>query len=634
MASFLIRQRADIQDCIKFIDALLKGAGPDAISAILGQRQHGKKWDGLVQLAESLNIGVPDIALKMEKARKKFQAKFQDQTKTMERDLPIEHLQLQDGFLKNADETTCTQIPKVMPNSSGVVIARYEDAAPWLENGSIISQDELSLIVIGRCLHDGDECQRIRVPVTLNGEPLVVSGCLHHLGMKKAIVSGDDDHQFPVNETQVLAVTAFKDEIQEATWNAILKAPVKHMMQILSEDAGDVELLAPPWGRSFQRNGKRCDVEVSTSVQIHIRIAKAELRRILKASGTGGIYCTPKTEDRRIASDYMIMWLNQSQVEFAVSLSKVDAHCGIIRSSKGDVKNKGIRFEKADFQRAFAILRPDDKVPQVVLANHHFKVAPTPLGTTFDQLQEWLTAQGWEARPAKPLSGDCWLCIAEKRFDTVFAQWNGNPILIRWVDDKRDSLPVILAGNVQRKTLRDAPVQKTVHEPSHMSQPLDDPWGKWIANKGGTTFSLANALAKSSPSGPPARKLESPIEDRFARHDSALQDLRLHTDNELEGIKEVIGRIEKNLEVQNVSIQSNMEQTNADFKNLRTETSNQLQALTNAFAESLKSTISAQDQQMSSQFAELKDMILSNAVSKSSASPPQKKPKKTDDAEL
>ena len=141
-------------------------------------------------------------------------------------------------------------------------------------------------------------------------------------------------------------------------------------------------------------------------------------------------------------------------------------------------------------------------------------------------------------------------------------------------------------------------------------------------------------MAKSSPSGPPARKLESPIEDRFTRHDSALQDLRLHTDNELEGIKDVIGRIEKNLEAQKVSIQSNMEQTNADFKNLRTETSSQLQALTNAFAESLKSTISAQDQQMSSQFAELKDMILSNAVSKSSASPPQKKPKKTDDAEL
>ena len=182
--------------------------------------------------------------------------------------------------------------------------------------------------------------------------------------------------------------------------------------------------------------------------------------------------------------------------------------------------------------------------------------------------------------------------------------------------------------------LHEVPVQKHPHDPQQTSLPPDDPWGKWIANKGGTTFSLANALAKSTPSVPPTRKLESPIEDRFARHDNALQELRMHTDSELEGIKDVIGRIEKNMEVQNVSIQSNMERTNAEFKALRNETSDQLHALTNAFAESLKTTIAAQDQQMSAQFAELKEMFLSNASSKASASPPQKKPKKTDDADL
>ena len=426
LAAFMIRQGADVQDCVRFIDALLKGAGPDAISAILGQKQHGRKWDGLVQLAASLNIPVPDIAAKIEKARKKFQTKFQEQSKVLERDLPIEMLRLQDGFLQNADETSCVQIPKVVPNSSGVVLSRFSDACPWLENGSIISQDELSVIVVGQCFHDKGECHRIRVPVMLHDEPLVLSGCLHHLGAKKAIVPIDDDSHFPVNETQVLAVTAYKDEIPDASWNAILRTPVKQILQILGRDAGDIDLLAPPWGRSYQRNGKRSDVEMSTSVQIHIRIAKEELRRILKASGTGGIYCTPKTEDKRIVSDYMVIWLNQSPVELAVSLSKVDAHCGIIRSSKNDMKNRGIRFEKSDFQHAWSILKPDDKVPQVVLANHHFKVAPTPLGTTAEQLQEWITAQNWEAKPVKPLGGDCWLCVAEKKFETILP--SGIPI--------------------------------------------------------------------------------------------------------------------------------------------------------------------------------------------------------------
>ena len=59
-----------------------------------------------------------------------------------------------------------------------------------------------------------------------------------------------------------------------------------------------------------------------------------------------------------------------------------------------------------------------------------------------------------------------------------------------------------------------------------------------------------------------------------------------------------------------------------------TETSNQLQALTGAFADSLKSAIATQESQLSQQFAELKDLIQSSANANSSSSPPQKKPKK------
>jgi len=348
LASFLIAQGADLQECVRFVDGLLRGAGPEAIAAILGLRHHTKKWDGLVQLGESLSLPIPDIVTKVDKARKRMQTKYQEQAKMLERNLPIEHLKLQEGVFQNVDETYCPQLTKVTPNSSGVALASFNDAKPWLENGTSITQDELSLIVIGSCLHDAPgECEKIKVPVLLNDEPLVVSGCLHHLGSKKAVISVDEQ-QFPVNETQVISVTAFKDEIHEETWKQLVRHPVKCILHILASEAGAIELLAPPWGRSYQKFGKKCDAEMSTSVQIHIRVAKSELRRILKASGLGGVYCTPKTEDRKVMSDYMIVWLNQTPVEFAVSLSKVDSHCGVIRTSKGEIKNKGIRFEKGD----------------------------------------------------------------------------------------------------------------------------------------------------------------------------------------------------------------------------------------------------------------------------------------------
>ena len=281
LAFFLIAHGADIQECVRFIDGLLRGAGPEAISAILGMKHHAKKWDGLVQLGESLNIPIPDIVTKVDKARKRAQNKFQEQAKMLELNLPVELLKLQDGFLQNADETSCVQLQKVAPNSSGVVLARFSDAKPWLDNGSSITQDELSLIVIGRCHHDvPEECEKIKVPVLLNEEPLVVSGCLHHLGSKKAVISVDE-HPFPVHETQVISVTAFKDEIHEETWKQLVRHPVKCILQILASEAGEIELFAPPWGRSYQKFGKKCDAELSSSVQIHIRVARAEFRRIL-----------------------------------------------------------------------------------------------------------------------------------------------------------------------------------------------------------------------------------------------------------------------------------------------------------------------------------------------------------------
>ena len=187
----------------------------------------------------------------------------------LEKNLPVELLTLQEGFLQNVDETDSIQIPRVQPNSSGVVLARFCDAQPWLENGNPITQDDLSLVVIGQCHHENpEECRKIRVPVMLKNEPLVVMGCLHHLGAKKAEPSIEEQHQFPVVETQVVSVTAFKDEISEDAWLKLIRSPVKCIMQILSQEAGEVELLSPPWGgriRSLERGVKlTCPLRADT----------------------------------------------------------------------------------------------------------------------------------------------------------------------------------------------------------------------------------------------------------------------------------------------------------------------------------------------------------------------------------
>ena len=145
---------------MRFIGKMISRAGPDALSAILGQKYAGKKWDGIVQLADSLNIPTPNIVSKIEKARKKLQGKFQDHAKLLEKNLPVEALVLKEGFLRNEDESESAQIQRISPSTSGVVLARYDEAKLWLDNGGTITQDELTLIVVGQCFHAQNIVQR------------------------------------------------------------------------------------------------------------------------------------------------------------------------------------------------------------------------------------------------------------------------------------------------------------------------------------------------------------------------------------------------------------------------------------------------------------------------------------------
>ena len=441
LATFLISQGADIQGCVKFIESVLHGAGPGAVAAILGQKQPAKRWEGLIQLASAMQIQVPDIITRVSRTKNKVQNRIQQQARQLPMDIPVEALALQPGFLFNEDGTDCCQIQKVTPNSTGVVLMSEDHALPWLQDRPVISQDEMALLVIGsKGACDEFDGQRIQIPVKYVDEPLIVQATLFNLGAKKASVPQTDFESIPVTDSHVVSITAYSDEIHAETWNMILQYPVKNIMKKLLPEQQDFSFLSSPWGRSYQKAGKKVDAKNATSIQFHARVAKSGLRTILRASGNSGIYTTPKSEDRQILADYQVVWMQQTDVELAVSLSKCDNHYGVVRSQKGEGKNRGIRFAKMDYAAAFAILKPDSPAPSLVVPNFLFKVAPTPLGTTQEQIQTWIGVQGWDAKPIRALSSTVWLCGAETKFEDIFVQWNDSPVLIRWITQKKGVL--------------------------------------------------------------------------------------------------------------------------------------------------------------------------------------------------
>ena len=628
LATFLMSQGADLKECLSFIDSIVRGAGAGAVASILGQKSVSKKWDGLSQLAMALHISMPQVGEKIKLAKKKAQQKFQSQSRTLPANIPVECLTIQNGYIRYADDTPCSQLTKIAPNSSGVILMRYDEARPWLDRQVVLSQDELVLVVIGKCEHEQcQQCRKIQLPVCYNDEPLILQACLHQMGTKHAVVSSDEDMVIPECDTQVISITGVRSEMSQECWDLIARSPVKQMMKTLGEEIAEISFVSPPWGRSFQKNLKRVAPEMAQTVQFHARINSDDLKSFLRASGNGGVYTCPKTEDKKISSDFLIVWLKASEVDMAVHLSQCDNHFGLVRSFKNDNSAKGIRFAKADFPNAFAKLRPHDKMPNLTSPNFFFRIEPIPNGSTSEHVQAWIDQHDWKAKPVRPLNSTAWLCVAEKKFSDQFPQWNCNPILVTWIQSRSDQKPVILAGNMH-KVFQFANAESASELSSEIAPLQSDPWGAWIKNHGAT--GIANGSSASKPTLPasfgvqPPRKVESPIEDKFQRQDDQIQALRADTQKELAVMRENVTRLEQAIESQKQTIDANMEMTTNEFATLRAETGNQFQVMADLFKDSLKTAIASHDSTMSAQFEELKSMIASGS---NRSSPLPKKPK-------
>ena len=131
---------------------------------------------------------------------------------------------------------------------------------------------------------------------------------------------------------------------QNEDWDLLIQSPVKHMMKLLGDEVSEIAFVSPPWGRSFQHQGKKVSPQHASTVQFHARVQIADLRAMLRASGNGGVFTCPKTESKKVSGDFMIVWIRMNEVDLAVSLSQFDNHFGVVKTFKAGATTKGIRF--------------------------------------------------------------------------------------------------------------------------------------------------------------------------------------------------------------------------------------------------------------------------------------------------
>ena len=592
LATFLLTQGMALDNVATFVDNIAR-AGPMAFSAVLQSKSKNDKMSALTKLAESMNVKMPSFGSGPQQVKKKVQDKL-----SVDDAIDVTQIRLKRDFFLNQDNSACEQRNEPLPGAAGVCCISARDSGPWLNK--IISQDEQAMLVIGKCPDtSGQSCQRMQIPAYYKDDPIILQVCCHQLGQKKVKTQEPETKTVTITGSEVVAITAWRDELGDKMWQKLLESPVRVCLNLLFSEGDMPELVCPPWGRVFHDSQGRSVKGEACTFQFHCRVTQTDLSKVLKASGRKGVYSTPKTELKQISTEYQIIWLQADSIQMAVAAGSQPKHLGIVRNNRHPLKMvKGLRFHRQDFGQAFAELKPNEEIPNRVQCKHLFKVSPIPPGAKNKDIQEWLDANQWQARPIRALNATCWLCGSEKPFSCDFTHWNNQPVLIKWIQQKDASQSCILAGEPKFQKRK----EPNVTQQNKLPDLAFDPW---------KTYQPTDAPTKQSQALPSAvtRKIEAPIEDRFQSQQTDFQTLRDETSKQIEAIRTDMKAMQDNFGSAVQNFEQHQGKVQVEFQKIRTETQKQFTGLGQTFGETLKQAMSQQDSSIAAQIAGLKELL-------------------------
>ena len=608
LATFLLTQGMDLTQVSGFIESLSR-VGPMAFSTILEAKNRSEKLAVLAKLANSMNIKMPELGANQQQIKKKVQERI-----TRDDAIDVSMIRLKRDFFLNQDGSPCEQRSEPLPGGAGVCCIAAKDSEPWLNK--IISQDEQIMLVVGKCPNpDPQSCQGLQVPACYKDDPIILKVCCHHLSQKKVKTQDPGLKNVVISGSEVIAITAWRDELGEVLWQKLTDSPVRVCLGILFSETEMPELVCPPWGRIFHDNQGRPVKGNASTFQFHCRVSQTDVPKVLRASGRKGVYSTPKTEQKQISSEYQIIWLQADSIQMAVAAGAQPKHLGIVRNNRNPQRMvKGLRFHRQDFETAFAELKPDDELPNRTPCTHLFKVSPIPPGAKTKDVQEWINANNWQARPIRALNANCWLCGSEKQFSCDFTHWNDQPVLIKWIQQKNANTSCILAGEPKFQQ------RKTATKPQVNGQ-MDlafDPWKSYAPTDGQSKSSQPLASAVT-------RKIEAPIEDRFQSQQQDFQTLRDETNKQIAAMRTDMKSMQDHFGKAVHNFEQQQDKVQVEFQKIRSETQKQFAELGQTFGDALKQAMSQQDSSIAAQIAGLKDLLTNRPTPQKKLKPAPKK---------
>lgn len=333
-------------------------------------------------------------------------------------------LRIEEGtfVLGDGSRLSQLQITDIGPLATGVVLAKHQDALPFISTGKAVSNGGLAIIVVdppADATSIPSISEKISFPVicAANCEPMLIEAAMYQLGhhpVSKAVATSLVKLQSIDTCTAKIAV--FRDQVK-VEWSEIVSHPLRYIMHTIplltlcgkatcDQKCGawhipeGTELKDPlleVWNRqwmtmAFSQSPPK-DAEVFA---VTVRLPKLIESTLQQFSGVDGVFLEPKAIDGRlVSSEYHVVWVAKASFsQISLYRQTIPGVVGIARIAG----KYGLRCLAEDSLHVHSAVKPDSPYLPAG-AKLLYMVGPVPWGTLKKSLSDAFKEMKWPARP-------------------------------------------------------------------------------------------------------------------------------------------------------------------------------------------------------------------------------------------
>ena len=261
IASTLLPLGVPVDNLANIADTVLKATGRGKLQQILKQSNPDLKQQQLIELVEQTGFSITKIQKAHPKPQPILKKPRADQIRQELLDMDLDGVQIEPGFFFSSSDDPISQIDRLYPKSTGIIITKEIQIRDWLATTHPISPDPLGAFVVGvHELATSLPHQAVLIPArTSKGLPLILSGTLVQFGETSIQYkpNHDDEGFCCSNDTQVVSVTAWKEEMNADDWQEILRKPAMFMQTLFSDSGTTSTFLSTCGERVIKRKARQ-----------------------------------------------------------------------------------------------------------------------------------------------------------------------------------------------------------------------------------------------------------------------------------------------------------------------------------------------------------------------------------------